>query len=221
LSLIGFTAFTLVSAMKGLSGETSCGCFGTVTVNPWITAVLDLLIVICLIVFRERLDWKFPTLDHKRVQAVLVAWTIIAGLALFAMLSLDWQPHATLGKESIGLDGRKLIMLEPERWINKEFPLVSRFAQQEGAEMLMAGTWTVLLIHSDCPRCLKMMADWKDQNAKGIAIVIVPSRRNEKAPDTPFPVFWLDQQNGWYAMTPCVVKLSEGICVTVGEQVFE
>ena len=28
LSLLGFSVFTLVSLMKGLSGESSCGCFG-------------------------------------------------------------------------------------------------------------------------------------------------------------------------------------------------
>jgi len=34
LSLLGFSAFALVSLMKGVSGESSCGCFGTVTINP-------------------------------------------------------------------------------------------------------------------------------------------------------------------------------------------
>jgi hypothetical protein len=77
LSLIGFSAFALISAMKGLSGEASCGCFGTVTVNPWITAGLDLGIVVCLAVFRERLDWSFPPLDRKKV---LACWLL--GLSL-------------------------------------------------------------------------------------------------------------------------------------------
>ena len=56
LSLLGFTAFTLVSVMKAISGESSCGCFGTITVNPWLTATFDATIVGLLLVFRERID---------------------------------------------------------------------------------------------------------------------------------------------------------------------
>lgn len=221
LSLLGFLAFTLISMMKGLSGESSCGCFGTITVNPWITVGFDLLIVICLAVFRERLDWTFPPLDRKNVLAVLVAWLVLGGLALVAMLSLKSQPHATLGTEFTGHDGKKLILLEPETWIGKKFPLVSRFVEQEEAEMLMTGTWNVLLIHTDCPKCLEMMADLGSRKAERIAIVVVPSQPNEKISNMSFPVFWLDRQNAWFVTTPCVIKVSEGLCIEVGEKIAE
>ena len=219
LSLLGFSMFTLVSMMKGLSGEASCGCFGTITVNPWITMALDLVIVICLAVFRERLDWTFPPPDRKKLLAVLIAWFVISGLALFGMLSLKQQPHATLGTKYTGADGRKMIELEPETWIGKEFPLISRFVQPEGSDILREGAWTVLLIHIDCPNCLEMMAVLQERNAEGIAIVVVPLQSNEKMPDTVFPTFVLDRQNDWFVSTPCVVELSEGICVEVGERV--
>ena len=218
LSLLGFSVFTLVSLMKGLSGETSCGCFGTVTVNPWITAGLDLIIAAFLMIFRERIDWTFPPLDGKKVQAVLIVWFVLAGLALFAMLSLKQSPHATLGKEFIGLDGRKNIMLEPETWIGKEFPLVSRFVLSDGAEVLQQGTWHVLLVQPDCPECRKMMKELEEKQTENIAIVVVPTRAG-KIPPTSFPIFWLDRQNGWFADTPCVVKLVEGVCVAVGTQI--
>jgi hypothetical protein len=39
-----------------------------------------------------------------------------------------------------------MIMLEPEKWIGKEFPLISRFTEPEGSEVLQQGTWHVLLI---------------------------------------------------------------------------
>jgi hypothetical protein len=93
LSLLGFSAFTLVSLMKGLSGESSCGCFGTVTVNPWITMCFDLVIVALLAVFRERIDWTFPPLDRKKVLAVLLIWLVLAVPTMFFMLSLKQYPH--------------------------------------------------------------------------------------------------------------------------------
>jgi hypothetical protein len=221
LSLLGFTAFTLVSMMKGLSGESSCGCFGTVTVNPWITMCFDLVIVAHLAVFRERLDWTFPPLDRKKMLAVLIAWFILAGLALFGMLSLKQQPHATLGTEFTGSDGKRMILLEPETWIGKEFPLVSRFVQPEGAEVLQRGTWNVLFIHTDCKKCQELMAELENRKAKNVAIIVVPTRPNERISATSFPTFWLDEQNDWFVTTPCVVKLSKGICVEIGEGVVE
>jgi hypothetical protein len=212
LSLLAFIAFTLVSLMKGLSGESSCGCFGTVTVNPWITTCFDLIIVALLAVFRERLEWTFPPLDWKRVAAVLVIWFVLAGSALFAMLSLNEQPQTILGTEFAGLDGKKMILLEPKDWMGKEFPLFSRFIEPNDSEMLRHGEWTVLLIHTDCPDCRQMMADLEKQKAENVAVVVVPSQPNERIPNTDFPVFVLDDQNEWFAETPCTVKLSEGIC---------
>jgi hypothetical protein len=217
LSILGFSVFTLVSLMKGLSGETSCGCFGTIEVNPWITMVFDLVIVACLAVFRERIDWSFPPLDRKKVLAVLVAWTCLAGPALFFMLSLKQQPHATLGTEFTGPDGRVMILLEPESWIGKEFPLITRFVEPEGSDVLLSGTWQVLLVQPDCPECHQKMAELEATRPENVAIVVIPSRSGNEMLQTSFPAFVLDRRNGWFAETPVVVKLVEGVCVEVGE----
>jgi len=152
LSLLGFTAFTLVSLMKGLSGESSCGCFGTFIINPWITTCFDFVIVILLAIFRERIDWKFSFPDRRKLAAVLLAWLVLAGPALVAMLSLKQHPHITLGTEFTSPDGRNMILLEPETWIGQEFPLISRFVQPNDSEILKQGTWNVLLAqgHASC-----------------------------------------------------------------------
>jgi hypothetical protein len=221
LSLLGFSAFTLVSLMKGLSGESSCGCFGIVTVNPWITAAFDAVMVGLLLVFRERIDWTFPPLDRKKVLAVLIVWLVLAGPALFFMLSLKQQPHATLGTEFTGPDGRKMILLEPETWIGKEFPLFARFVQPEGSDMLRQGTWLVLLVQPDCSDCKQMMAELEEKKIENVAIVVIPSRTGERIPQTAFPIFVLDGQNDWFVTTPCVVRLEEGRCVEVGERMKE
>ena len=216
LSLLGFSAFALISMIKGLSGESSCGCFGTVTVNPWITMGLDLVIVAFLAVFRERVDWTFPPVDCKKVLIVLIAWLVLAGLALFGMLSLKQQPHATIGQEIIGADGRKMIVLEPETWIGKEFPLIPRFTQPEGAEILREGTWNVLLVQPGCSDCQEMIRDLEEKKPDNVAIVVIPARGSEKALQTSFPTFVLDGRNDWFAETPCVVQLLEGVCIEIG-----
>jgi len=171
--------------------------------------------------FGNGLIGTIPPLDKKNVAAVLVIWLMLAVPALFAMLSLKRQPHATLGTELEGFDGKKMILLEPETWIGKEFPLFLRFAQSDGIEVLQQGTWNVLLIHTDCPDCKKMMAGLEEKKPENVAIVVIPSRPNETMPDTSFPIFRLDTQNGWFISTPSVVKLTDGICVATGESVIE
>ena len=157
LSLLGFSAFTLVSLMKGLSGEISCGCFGTVTVNPWITMGFDLVIVACLVAFRERLDWTFPPLDRKKVLTVLVVWLVLAGLALFFMLSLKQQPHATLGTEFVGADGRITIMLEPNTWVGQRLPLWDH-VDVVSRQLLETGEWNIVISRKQCEECKRLIA---------------------------------------------------------------
>ena len=221
LSLLGFSVFTLVSLMKGLSGETSCGCFGTVTVNPWITMMFDLGIVACLAIFRERTQRAANVkkrINRQKVLAVLTAWLVLAGLALFFMLSLKEQPHETLGMQLERFDSRRMIHLAPEKWIGKEFPLVSRFVEPEGTKVLREGTWQVLLVQPDCSDCTQKLAELEVTKPENVAIVIIPSGSGEKTLQTSFPTFVLDDQVDWYAVTPRVIKLSDGICVAVEEK---
>jgi hypothetical protein len=43
-----FSLFFLISVIRAVSGEVSCACFGFVTVSPWLTAILDLGLLILL-----------------------------------------------------------------------------------------------------------------------------------------------------------------------------
>ena len=114
-----------------------------------------------------------------------------------------------------------MILLEPETWIGEEFPLIPRLVQPNDSEILKHGTWNVLLIHTDCPKCLQMMADLEIRKADKVAIVMIPSRANERVPDTTYSLFTLDNQNDWFVTTPCVVKVINGVCAVVGDSVME
>jgi len=53
IATIAFAGFIAVTLQKALIGAESCGCFGTVHVNPWITLfAIDLPILLLLLVFR-------------------------------------------------------------------------------------------------------------------------------------------------------------------------
>jgi hypothetical protein len=219
ISLICFVAFSIVSIMKGLSGESSCGCFGVVTLNPWITVLMDLIIVILLIIFREpfKINFGFSTSVCKKLTLPLLIWLFLAIPILVAMNSLKQQSHPILGIEFTSPDGKRMIQLEPENWVGKEFPLVSRLNQNVNYTMLMQGTWTIILIHTDCPKCLQLVSNMEEQNDKNIAIIEIPSDTVSLPIKTLFPYFKLDESNAWYVTTPFIIKLSDGICVSTRE----
>jgi len=227
-----FTTFAGVSFYKAfVLQETNCVCFGdAISINPWYTTAFDLIVVGLLICFRPHgilFQWRAFLSEmselkrFKRVGIAVVVWMLLAVPMTHAIMSVKTNDLAELGIEFIGADGKKTILLLPEGWVGKELPLISRFVQPNDSEILKQGTWNVLLAQSDCPKCQEMKADLERRNAKGIAIVVIPSRANESHPQTQFPLFMLDKQNDWFVTTPCVVKLVDGICVVTGDHVTE
>jgi hypothetical protein len=220
LSLIGFSAFTLVSMMKGLSGEASCGCFGTVTVNPWITAVLDLVIVAFLIVLRERLHfrWALSSADCKKLVAVLVAWLVIGGLSLSAMLSLKQQPHATLGTEFTGINGTVTVFLEPETWVGERLPLWD-YVDDRSRATLEKGEWNIVIARKQCEDCKKLIAKLNSQSTIPLAILELDDDSTDmehSGSKMGVPLKGkLKTSSHWVILTPCLVKCRDGICVSV------
>jgi Protein of unknown function (DUF1573) len=55
MASVVFVCFAVVSASQGLIGQTSCGCFGRLTVNPWQAFVLDLVVLAALAIGRPDL----------------------------------------------------------------------------------------------------------------------------------------------------------------------
>lgn len=87
-ALMCFGAFALVSLGKGLGGEASCGCFGRWQVNPFLTATLDLVIVVPLLRWRptRRFSANFRQV-FARAMCVLVICLTVGLPAAFAMSS--------------------------------------------------------------------------------------------------------------------------------------
>jgi thiol-disulfide isomerase/thioredoxin len=61
LATLAFGGFIIITGYKALAGDASCGCFGTVHVNPWITLLtIDLPLFILLAVFRPKGEKLLP-----------------------------------------------------------------------------------------------------------------------------------------------------------------
>ena len=69
IAVLSFALFIVVTLHQGLTGVTSCGCFGKVVVNPWITLFfIDAPIFLLLLVFFPRgqklLPPPWPAAEH-------------------------------------------------------------------------------------------------------------------------------------------------------------
>ena len=213
-----FSVFSIVSGYLFLAGAESCNCFGRVSVPPLYTVLLDLTIVGLLLLFRP-IGWNELRKEFfglkKGVPFIAAFWLCLALPATYAMLSVQKNKIAELGTEFIGVDGRKTILLEPEKWVGKELPLFSRIVQPESPEILKQGEWKVVLAHSGCSKCVHLIGDLESASVENTAAIIVPSHAAETLPQTTLPLFQLDNKNDWFASTPYLLKLRSGICVEI------
>ncbi len=61
LGTIGYGCFCGLTLYKAVTGQASCGCFGMVQVNPWITfATIDVPLFVLLLIFRPKGEKLLP-----------------------------------------------------------------------------------------------------------------------------------------------------------------
>jgi hypothetical protein len=223
LSIFAFSIFALVSFMKGLNNEGSCGCFGNITVNPWITMIFDMFIIVLLGIFREQLTFGFKFSNHEkhRLIAVLFIWFILIIPILGAMLSFKEQVHAVLGTEFTGADGNITIMLEPEKWIGKEFPLWD-YVDEKAKYKIKHGDWIIVIGRKNCDECRKLIEKIETKDTIMVALLelddgTVDTDKRELYPHVALQGR-LRTENNWVILTPNLILCRDGICITVGEK---
>ena len=88
-ALVCFGLFSGLSLFKAILGEASCGCFGTVAVNPWYTSLLDLGVFVCLFLWRPREVAFRCTVGSRafamRLVAISAIWLLVGLPGVVAM----------------------------------------------------------------------------------------------------------------------------------------
>ena len=100
---LAFGGFVIITGYKAISGDVSCGCFGTVHVNPWITLLtIDLPLFILLLVFRPKGEKLLPPPwpSAKHFLGVVIP-TVIFLAALVPVLVFNKPPENTDTREVI------------------------------------------------------------------------------------------------------------------------
>lgn len=198
-----FSVFAGVSLYKGISGEASCGCFGAARVNPWLTTALDVAIVGSLL-WRRKVRIARQKITIRKIALAALAWGIISAPILSAIVTVEKNDLSALGTEFIGADGRKTVLLEPEKWTDDKFPLAPYLEPPEVREQLKTGEWTILLYRRDCSKCHKAIADLASKGTPNVLCVEVPPYGDDEDDEIPsaFIKAKLTNSINWFVETP-------------------
>jgi thiol-disulfide isomerase/thioredoxin len=220
LAVLAFGLFILVTLHKGLIGAESCGCFGQVKVNPWITLLaIDTPLFLGLVIFRplrlKLLPPPWPKAAHFFGVAIptFIAFSVI-------------MPVLVFNKPADKTD--KYEVVKPEEWIKEEkqsreeWPM---FKHIDIADSLRAGLVIVVFYSNSCETCHEAIPLYdktcREQagNADSLRFAFIEIPPYASAKDDIVPVGTpclrgrLDSSKKWYIQTPLVVVMADGVVV--------
>lgn len=219
-----FMVFTSVSLFKALSGEASCGCFGAVTIHPWITATADIGVIGLLMFFHPKDIWvyrnnlllDFYAVFRKRIFAMMVlVWFFLTIPVTYMMLSAKTLDASELGEVFSGVYGSNTITLKPEQWLHQDFSL-SQYTNIKNH--LDQGIWLVLLHTHTCSSCQESVRLYRElavefaphKTAPKIAMIELPpyeSQQTAENPDDPVLYGKLDKSRQWKIRSPALLLI--------------
>jgi hypothetical protein len=223
LAVLAFGLFIAVTLQKGLTGAESCGCFGRIKVNPWITlSVIDIPIFLGLVIFHPKglklLPPPWPKAAHFFGVAIptFVAFSIIMPLLYF---------HKPPDKTP------QYVVVRPVEWIgqarnHKEWSMLKYI---DIADSLRKNLVIVVLYNTECDICHKAIPLYDQMgrdmaaNEDAIRFAFIEIPPYAKDADDIVPVGTpclrgrLDSSKKWYILTPLVVLLQNGVVVKFWE----
>ena len=233
-ALACFAFFSLVTLYKGLTGAESCGCFGSVHVNPWITLwVIDLPAVTGMVLFRPVCSFGCVLLSVRTQGFVrgLIAELLtplpssrrfgITAVLVAAVLGIT-TPILAFNEPAISTSTYEV--LEPETWVGHRLAVLD---QIDVAAKLEQGTWLLLFYHDDCPDCRRAIPEYEqmardlagNEDVLRVALVEVPPfGRPLIPPNSPCTVARLAETKEWFVATPAVVLLTDANVKAAWEQ---
>ncbi len=179
VGVAAFGIFIIVTLQKGLAGDESCGCFGPVHVNPWITlSTIDVTLFLGLLIFRPRGEKLLPPPwpSAKHFFGVAIPTFILLGILVPVLIlnkppdktseyevvrTEEWEKKSSTNQEQTGNESTSIKSADaneeqpggkqavPEP-NDEEWPLLRHI---DIADSLRSGIAIVLLYHNDCPDC--------------------------------------------------------------------
>jgi len=239
VAVLAFGVFIVVTLQKALAGAESCGCFGRVHVDPWITlAMVDVTLFLAMLIFRPKgqklLPPPWPSAKHFFGVAIptFILMAVIIPTLYFnkppdrtdryeVVRPEEWTKQVPAGEKKMG--GRQTSPTQTgQEQISKEWPMLKHI---DIADSLRSKIVVVLLYHNDCPDCWEAIPLYDqmgrelagDEDSIRIAFIEVPPYGPEQ--DSPIPAETpcltgrLDSSKEWYVTTPLVVVIQNGTVI--------
>jgi hypothetical protein len=216
VSITCFVLFLLAALYEAGSGETSCGCFGHITVSPWYTAILDLVVLAALVAWHP-----VPPLMtvHLATRFGYLACGLILCAGSFGWMAATHALPAVLTPEGLVGDG-ETVLLEPEKWIGKRLPLLTVV---DIGEELAHGKWLLIFYRDECPKCRKIIPGLEEMvrgrtlppTTVRLAFIHIQSYaapgRAILSTASPCKVGHLDAGKTWMVPTPALLSVEDGV----------
>jgi thiol-disulfide isomerase/thioredoxin len=232
--VLSFGFFICVTAYKAAAGELSCGCFGKIHVNPWITLLtIDVPFFVLLLIFAPKGEKLLPPpWPHPfHCLAVSIPACLIIG-ALVPTLVFNKPPNR----------GKTYAVIKPGNWQNRtpaapepNAPVENVAAEANEADLpdwqlmlnhvdisdeLRTGVRIVMFYHYDCPDCAiaipkyseyaKQLADDEIRFAFVKGPPYGPADKDPVPADTAALVGKLDLSRDWLFESPLILLLKDG-----------
>lgn len=189
--LVTFFLFSLglYAAFLGISGQSSCGCFGVFKVSPWLTMILDWTLALLLA--------KFDLNSNEQV----LRWPLVFAtifIILICILTSIRLTHPSY-REGLIKVGDSWI-LNHNSWNQKPFPI--QLSNNQG--QTDSHQW-LLIVHADCLKCQRELSQLS--TAKPVVLSLTPNNDGLAGFDVVHPV----PKGNYIAEVPLWVEIKNGV----------
>jgi thiol-disulfide isomerase/thioredoxin len=210
-----FAVFLSVSLYKGISGEETCRCFGSIEISPWSTALLDAIVLLALSLVR-------PATDRAGCRKTWMLLGLCAPFILLGAGPVAW----TVARDWMADSSSRAGVIRLGDLMGREFPL---FHEIDIGERLGTGKWIVVLFRQDCPDCLREIPRYQrlateiagGERSVRIAIIEVPPYGDQAMEQwSGLTLGKLNETRNWFVKTPMTFGLDNRIVVPARKHLF-
>jgi len=221
-----FGLFAIVAGALVWEGSSSCHCFGTAPIPPWIMLVVDLAIVVALYLSPASTGISLTLRSHSRRTVVACVAAILLSIGASSRLEAGLPVSIETALAKTG----RAVLLDPNAWVGRVFPLLSVVQWQSNADpsQLLEGDWVVVLHRRGCPACRAVLdaldrADLTASVPRRLALIEFPTagpeypEGHEVSTHTGHALFEgrLLNDRAWFGKIPTVLRLREGFVVQI------
>jgi len=215
-------------------GASSCGCYGAIEVNPWVTLVIDVTFLLGLLILGRREPRLAMTRDLPTLKVLIAGvWSLLCVVVAFGLSA----PAATVnggsedGSVEVGsgvaraMPANGYYMPQYQDWIGRQFrELEVASWTMNLPDDLENGLQYIIFYRKDCEHCHELMELYFSGSLDTPATAIaVPERggfptENLQAFDCPeCRLAELPAGIDWFLQTPVLVRLLDGVVECAAE----